>query len=112
MNVTVTMYLIVQGIVPSIFGENIGRRPIYLAVFIVYFIASVGLGIQNSYGAHPQLDRIRCVQLCQYFNPLRTKSDGVAKSSSTTAKANYVILSHDRTCAVGRWGVGAFGWWE
>ena len=36
MNVTVTMYLIVQGIVPSIFGEiseNIGRRPICLAVF-------------------------------------------------------------------------------
>lgn len=47
MNVTVTMYLIVQGIVPSIFcelSENIGRRPIYLTVFIVYIIASVGLG--------------------------------------------------------------------
>lgn len=46
MNVTVTMYLIVQDMVPAICGElseDIGRRPIYLAVFIVYFIAGIGL---------------------------------------------------------------------
>lgn len=54
MNVNVNIYLVVQGIVPSVFGElseNIGRRRIHLTVFIVYLIASIGPGIQNSYGA-------------------------------------------------------------
>ena len=54
MNVTVTMYLVVQGIVPSVFGEmseNIGRRPVYLAAFVIYILASIGLAIQDSYGA-------------------------------------------------------------
>ena len=79
--------------------------------------------------AHPQLDRIRCVQLCQCFNPLRTKSDGVAKSSSTTAKANYEVRLRCNLesrpslvieCATelleggglrARWAVGALGCW-
>ena len=54
MDLTVTMYLVVQGIVPCVTGElseNIGRRPTYLAVFIIYLVASIGLSIQNSYSA-------------------------------------------------------------
>lgn len=44
MHLTVTLYLIVQGIVPSVFGElsqNIGRRPVYLTVCVIYLVAPV-----------------------------------------------------------------------
>jgi multidrug resistance protein len=54
MNITITMYLVVQGIVPSIFGDlsdTLGRRPIYLLVFLIYLCASLGLAFQNSYTA-------------------------------------------------------------
>src|SRR5271154_2065674 len=54
MNITITMYLVVQGIVPSIFGDlsdTLGRRPTYLLVFLIYLSASLGLAFQNSYTA-------------------------------------------------------------
>jgi MFS family permease len=54
MNITVTAYLVVQGIAPSILDEisdTQGRRIVYLAVFAIYCAASIGLAYQNSYGA-------------------------------------------------------------
>lgn len=54
MNLTVTAYLIVQGIVPSILDEisdTQGRRIVYLAVFTIYCVASIGLAYQSSYEA-------------------------------------------------------------
>ncbi|KAL9003298.1 MAG: hypothetical protein Q9188_003817 [Gyalolechia gomerana] len=53
-NLTITAYLICQGIVPSIVGDaadNLGRRPVYIAAFVVYFVANVGLALQSSYPA-------------------------------------------------------------
>ena len=54
MNLTVTLYLVVQGIVPSFFGdmaETLGRWPVYLLSFSIYMLASVGLALQDSYQA-------------------------------------------------------------
>ncbi|KAF3010449.1 hypothetical protein E8E14_002210 [Neopestalotiopsis sp. 37M] len=53
-NITVTMYLIVQGIVPAFFGDladQIGRRPVYLVVLSVYLASCIGLAVQRSYVA-------------------------------------------------------------
>ncbi|KAI4207536.1 MAG: hypothetical protein LQ346_000468 [Caloplaca aetnensis] len=53
-NLTITSYLIVSGLVPSIVGDladRTGRRPLYLVTFAVYFAANVGLALQNSYSA-------------------------------------------------------------
>ena len=53
-NLTITAYLICQGIVPSIFGDladMLGRRPVYLLVLLIYFAANIGLALQNSYPA-------------------------------------------------------------
>jgi hypothetical protein len=52
--VTVTSYLIVQGLIPSVLDElsdTQGRRLVYQVVFSIYCVASVGLAYQNSYAA-------------------------------------------------------------
>lgn len=53
-NLTVTSYMIVSGFTPAIVGDMadvLGRRPIYLATFILYFAANIGLAMQRSYPA-------------------------------------------------------------
>jgi multidrug resistance protein len=53
-NITVTVYLLVQGIVPLLLGdfsENSGRRPAYLLTFSIYCGASIGLALQRNYAA-------------------------------------------------------------
>lgn len=53
-NLTITSYMIVSGIAPSLLGEmadTLGRRPIYLGVLAVYIAANVGLALQTSYPA-------------------------------------------------------------
>ncbi|KAJ4396978.1 hypothetical protein N0V93_001202 [Gnomoniopsis smithogilvyi] len=62
MDLTITMFLVVQGIAPAILGDladQVGRRPVYLLVLVVYFAASVGLALQRSY---PALLVLRMVQ--------------------------------------------------
>ncbi|KAL8712657.1 MAG: hypothetical protein Q9220_003189 [cf. Caloplaca sp. 1 TL-2023] len=62
MNITITVYLICQGIVPSLVGDladTVGRRPVYIGTFIVYLAANIGLALQNSY---PALLVLRIVQ--------------------------------------------------
>ena len=51
-NLTVTSYMIMSGITPAIVGDladMVGRRPVYLATFLVYFVANIGLALQRSY---------------------------------------------------------------
>lgn len=53
-NLTVTSYLIFQGVGPTIFGnfaDQAGRRPAYLTAFIIYLATNIGLALQNSYAA-------------------------------------------------------------
>ena len=53
-NLTITAYIVVQGIVPAFLGElsdKVGRRPVYLISFTVYTAASIGLALQKSYAA-------------------------------------------------------------
>ncbi len=62
MNLTITAYLICQGIVPSVLGDladMLGRRPVYIMVFLVYFAANIGLAMQDTY---PALLALRILQ--------------------------------------------------
>ena len=50
---TVTVYMIVQGLAPSFWGsfsDVIGRRAIFMGTFAVYIIANIALGVSNNYG--------------------------------------------------------------
>ncbi len=53
-NLTITAYLVCQGIVPFVVGDaadTIGRRPVYVAAFVLYLAANIGLALQDSYPA-------------------------------------------------------------
>ncbi|EFY86889.1 MFS transporter, putative [Metarhizium acridum CQMa 102] len=53
-NLTVTVYQIMQAIAPLFFGDlsdQIGRRPVYALTFAIYLGANVGLALQHNYAA-------------------------------------------------------------
>lgn len=53
-NLTVTTYMIIQGLAPMItagFSDGAGRRPAYIICFVIYLIADLGLALQNNYAA-------------------------------------------------------------
>lgn len=97
-NLSITVYLIFQGLAPTFvgsFSDVRGRRPAYIACFIIYFGANLGLALQNSYAA---LMVLRCLQ-----------SSG---SSGTVALANAlvsdIVTSAERGKYVGYASLGAF----
>lgn len=76
-NLTITTYMIFQGLAPSVLGtlaDAWGRRPAYIVCFVVYIAANIGLALQNNYAA---LMVLRCLQ-----------STG---SSATIAMASAVV---------------------
>ena len=53
-NLTVTIYIIFQGLSPMFFGDladRSGRRPVYILAFTVAFFANLGLALQDNYAA-------------------------------------------------------------
>lgn len=51
-NLAITSYMIVSGIVPALLGnaaDKFGRRPIYILALSLYFVANLGLALQNTY---------------------------------------------------------------
>ncbi len=51
-SLTVTTYLIVQGLAPMMiagFSDKAGRRPAYFICFTIYIIANLALALQNNY---------------------------------------------------------------
>ena len=76
-NLTLTTYMICQGLAPAMYGDLAdvaGRRPAYIIGFVVYMSANIGLATQNSFAA---LLILRCLQ-----------SSG---SSGTIALANGIV---------------------
>ncbi|KAJ5595272.1 uncharacterized protein N7459_001480 [Penicillium hispanicum] len=61
-NLTITTYMILQGLAPSFMGtfaDTGGRRPAYIIAFAIYTAANIGLALQNSFAA---LLVLRCIQ--------------------------------------------------
>ena len=51
-NFTVTAYLAVSGLAPSIAGDAadmFGRRPVYMVTLSLYFCANIGIAVQKSF---------------------------------------------------------------
>ncbi|CAI7576462.1 unnamed protein product [Penicillium pancosmium] len=50
---TVTIYMIVQGLAPSFWGsfsDVVGRRSVFIGTFLVYILANILLGVSTNYG--------------------------------------------------------------
>lgn len=61
-NLTLTTYMIFQGLSPPLlgdFGDQAGRRPAYVIAFSLYLVINIGLALQRSYAA---LMVLRCFQ--------------------------------------------------
>ncbi|KAK0642048.1 major facilitator superfamily transporter [Cercophora newfieldiana] len=61
-NLTVTTYMIFQGITPMFIGgfaDTAGRRPAYVICFVVYIAANIGLALSKNYAS---LLVVRCLQ--------------------------------------------------
>jgi hypothetical protein len=92
MNLTLSSYMIFQGLAPCLFGDladMAGRRPAYLIGFAIYIGACVGLAVCDSFAA---LLVLRCLQ-----------SSG---SSSTIALGSGVVADIATSAERGVW----MGW--
>ena len=61
-NLTITAYIVCQGLAPMFvgsFSDRKGRRPAYMICFVIYLGANIGLALQDSYAA---LVILRCLQ--------------------------------------------------
>ncbi|KAE8453207.1 hypothetical protein EG329_011274 [Mollisiaceae sp. DMI_Dod_QoI] len=61
-NLTITVFLLFQGLAPTFIGsisDAIGRRPAYLICFTIYVAANLGLALQDNYAG---LMVLRCLQ--------------------------------------------------
>ncbi|OCH87253.1 MFS general substrate transporter, partial [Obba rivulosa] len=97
-NLTVTVYMVLQGISPMLWGtlaDRLGRRPIFLACLLVLALSCVGLALvpTNAYWA---LLVLRCMQ--------------AAGSASTIALGAGVVgdvaAPHERGTYFGLWNIG------
>ncbi|KAF2154530.1 MFS general substrate transporter [Myriangium duriaei CBS 260.36] len=88
-NLTITTYMILQGIAPSFvgsFSDVHGRRPAYLICFVLYIAANIGLALQSRYAA---LLVLRCVQS--------------AGSSATVALGSATVADVSTRAERGKW---------
>ncbi|OTB17279.1 hypothetical protein K445DRAFT_56971 [Daldinia sp. EC12] len=84
-NLTVTSYMILQGVTPIFIGgfaDTAGRRPAYLICFLLYIVANVGLAKSDSYGS---LIGLRCFQSAT-ISATQALCQGVVADIATSAE--------------------------
>ncbi|KUJ16497.1 MFS general substrate transporter [Mollisia scopiformis] len=89
-NLTLTSYMIFQGLAPTVFGDladMAGRRPAYIIAFIIYMGANIGLALQNSYAA---LFILRCLQSTGSSGAIALGYGVVADVSTSSERGTYM----------------------
>ncbi|KAL4746265.1 hypothetical protein BDW72DRAFT_207495 [Aspergillus terricola var. indicus] len=89
-NLTVSAYLIVAGIVPSVIGtmaDEAGRRPVSILAFTIYFAANLGLALQKSYVA---LVILRCLQSAGSAGTIAIAYGVIADVTTPQERGGYV----------------------
>ncbi|KAL3419763.1 Quinidine resistance protein 2-like protein 3 [Phlyctema vagabunda] len=89
-NLTLTSYMIFQGLAPTIFGDladMAGRRPAYILAFIIYLGANIGLALQDSYAA---LFILRCIQSAGSSGAIALCYGVVADISTSSERGSYM----------------------
>lgn len=89
-NLTLTSYMIFQGLAPTIFGDfadMAGRRPAYLVAAVIYLAANIGLAFSNSYAA---LFLLRCLQSTGSSGAVALGMGVVADMSTSSERGSYM----------------------
>ncbi|WPH03570.1 major facilitator superfamily domain-containing protein [Acrodontium crateriforme] len=89
-NLTLLTYMIWQGLAPVLLGDladTIGRRPVFIAGFVVYIVANVGLALQNSFGA---LLALRMVQSAGTSSTVAIAAGVAADISPSSTRGKYM----------------------
>ncbi|KAL4882112.1 major facilitator superfamily domain-containing protein [Aspergillus karnatakaensis] len=89
-NLTLTSYMIFQGISPMFvgdFADKAGRRPAYLVCFLIYIAANIGLALQDNYAA---LFVLRCVQSAGSSTTIALSAGVVADISIAAERGSYM----------------------
>ncbi|KAJ5618772.1 hypothetical protein N7510_002756 [Penicillium lagena] len=89
-NLTITTYLIFQGLAPSFIGsfsDIYGRRPAYIIAMIIYLGANIGLALQNDYVS---LLVLRCVQSSGSSGTIALGSAVVTDLSTRAERGKYI----------------------
>ncbi|TWU76566.1 hypothetical protein ED733_007898 [Metarhizium rileyi] len=91
-NLTLTTYMIFQGLAPTMFGDfgdTAGRRPAFTLAFTIYLFANIGLALQRDYTA---LLVLRCLQSAGSSGTLALAYAVVADISSSEERGRYMGL--------------------
>nr|POE72911.1 itaconate transport protein [Quercus suber] len=89
-NLTVTTYLVFQGVTPLLIGttaDRLGRRPAYIVCFAVYLAANIGLALAPTYAS---LLGIRCLQAAG-ISGTQTLCQAVVADTITSAERGQYI---------------------
>lgn len=89
-NLTVSAYLIVAGIFPSIIGDisdQSGRRVASLLAFTLYFSANLGIALQSNYAA---LVVLRCLQSAGSAGTIAISYGVLADITTPAERGSYV----------------------
>ncbi|OAA81120.1 Major facilitator superfamily transporter [Akanthomyces lecanii RCEF 1005] len=89
-NLTLTTYMIFQGVAPTLlgdFGDKAGRRPAYTLSFLVFLGANIGLALQRDYAV---LMVLRCVQAAGSSGTLALGYGVVADLAPRSTRGKYM----------------------
>jgi multidrug resistance protein len=89
-NLTIAMYMIIQGVAPSFMGtfaDTGGRRPAYILAFTIYTAANIGLALQNSFAA---LMILRCLQSAGSSGTVAFGYGVIADIATTADRGKYI----------------------
>lgn len=92
-SLTVTTYMIFQGIAPTFVGgisDRIGRRPAYLMCFSFYAVVNIGLALQTNFVA---LILLRCLQSCGCSGTGALSSATVSDVATRQQRGSYIGLA-------------------
>ncbi|OLN87526.1 Quinidine resistance protein 2-like protein 2 [Colletotrichum chlorophyti] len=93
MNLTLTTYMIFQGIIPMFIGslaDNSGRRPAYVICFVVYIAANIGLALSQSFAS---LLVVRCLQSAGSSSTVALASAVVADVVTSAERGQYIGIT-------------------
>ncbi|KAI1735322.1 major facilitator superfamily domain-containing protein [Xylaria scruposa] len=84
-NLTVTSYMIFQGVTPIFIGgyaDAMGRRPVYIVCFVLYIVTDIALTLTDAYGSLLALRSVQSITI----SSTQALCQGVVADISTSAE--------------------------